>query len=66
MHTSLLYVSKSQYFDPEDLSTFQARYNIPNNPIAVVQGVNIPTNPGVEATLDVEYITAVALNVSTW
>ncbi|KJE97903.1 growth-inhibiting protein 1, variant [Capsaspora owczarzaki ATCC 30864] len=56
----------SQYFTPSDLSTFQSRYSVPLNPIRQIVGGNDPSNPGMEATLDVEYITATGRNVTTW
>jgi hypothetical protein len=34
--------------------------------VTVVKGPNAPTLPGVEATLDIQVIMAVATNVSTW
>ena len=55
-----------QYFKPEDLSKFQKRYELPNNPIAKTEGENDPSNPGIEAELDVEYITSTGRNVTTW
>lgn len=55
-----------QYFDPSDLADFQKMYDIPSNPIAKVVGENKPDDPGVEASLDVQYITATGRNVDTW
>ena len=55
-----------QYFNPDDLSQFQERYNVPKNPIAKIEGENDPDNPGIEAELDVEYVTATGRNVTTW
>ena len=55
-----------QYFSPSDLGQFQDQYNIPPNPIAKTEGENDPSNPGIEADLDVEYITATGRNVRTW
>jgi tripeptidyl-peptidase-1 len=55
-----------QYYDPSDLEIFQKRYNIPNKPIAKVVGKNEPDDPGVEANLDVQYISATGRGVSTW
>jgi len=34
--------------------------------VAKVVGPNKPSNPGVEASLDIEYIMGVATNVPTW
>ena len=46
-----------QYFNPSDLTDFQDKFGIPSNPIAKVIGTNKPNSPGIEASLDVEYIT---------
>lgn len=55
-----------QYFNPDDLLKFQQKYNVTKNPIAKTEGENDPQNPGIEAELDVEYITATGRNVTTW
>jgi len=39
---------------------------LPSQKVAQVVGPNHATNPGIEATLDIEYITATALQVPTW
>lgn len=55
-----------QYFDPSDLEQFQNQYSLPVRPITKVVGENDPSNPGIEAELDVQYISATGRNVSTW
>ena len=55
-----------QYFDPNDLEMFQKQYNLTLKPVAKVIGSNKPSNPGMEASLDVQYITSVGRNVETW
>lgn len=55
-----------QYFNPDDLYLFQQRYSLPPIPISRVEGHNDPKDPGLEAELDVEYITATGRNVTTW
>lgn len=55
-----------QYFNPKDLERFQKKYNLPEKPVAKIVGENIVEKPGIEATLDVEYISAVGRNVPTW
>ena len=55
-----------QYYDPTDLKKFQERFGIPVKPIAKVVGENVPDDPGAEANLDVQYISATGRNVSTW
>ena len=55
-----------QYFDPTDLAKFQERYDIPKKPISKVVGKNLPDDPGAEANLDVQYISATGRGVDTW
>lgn len=55
-----------QFFDPTDLEIFQKKYHISNKPIAKVVGRNEPDDPGVEANLDVQYISATGRGVDTW
>ena len=55
-----------QYFSPDDLKSFQTQYNIPLKPIVKVIGKNEPGDPGMEASLDVQYISSTGRNVDTW
>ena len=55
-----------QYFAPSDLKTFQKDFNIPDHPVTKVIGTNNQDNPGAEASLDVQYISATGRNVDTW
>ena len=55
-----------QYFDPKDLAAFQKQFGLPDHPISRVVGTNKPTNEGIEAALDVQYIGAAGRGVSTW
>ena len=55
-----------QFFNPRDLSEFQANFSLPAKPIAKVLGYNNGSDPGLEAELDVEYISAAGRNVDTW
>ena len=55
-----------QYFDPKDLADFQKKFDLPAKPIVEVIGVNDPNNAGIEAELDVQYISALGKNVPTW
>ena len=55
-----------QYFSPSDLADFQKEYNIPQNPIKKIVGENDGGDPGIEANLDVQYITGIGRNVDTW
>ncbi len=55
-----------QYFDPSDLQMFQKKFNLPSKPITKIVGRNTPSQPGSEATSDIEYISATGRNVDTW
>jgi len=55
-----------QYYDPKDLTTFQTRFNLPKQAVTLVFGPNQPNNPGIEASLDIEYILALAPGAPTW
>ena len=55
-----------QYYDPNDLTEFQKRYKLPVKQITKVVGKNVPDDPGAEANLDVQYISATGRGVSTW
>ena len=55
-----------QYFNPKDLADFQKKFDLPANPIVEVIGVNNPNDAGIEAELDVQYISALGKNVPTW
>lgn len=48
-----------QYYSPADLLLFQKSYNTPAIPIATTLGPNDASKPGVEASLDVQYLTGV-------
>jgi len=55
-----------QYFSPSDLTYFQEKMNLTSQSVAQIIGPNNPNNPGLEASLDIEYIMGVAPNVPTW
>ena len=55
-----------EYFSPDDLSSFQKKYNLPVKAIVKVVGTNDPSDAGIEAELDVQYISATGRNVDTW
>ena len=55
-----------QYFSPDDLEAFQKKYNLTVKPIVKVVGKNDANDGGIEAELDVEYISATGRNVDTW
>eukprot|EP01028_Stygiella_incarcerata_P000370 TRINITY_DN1040_c0_g2_i1.p1 TRINITY_DN1040_c0_g2~~TRINITY_DN1040_c0_g2_i1.p1 ORF type:complete len:598 (+),score=145.93 TRINITY_DN1040_c0_g2_i1:96-1796(+) len=55
-----------QYFSPKDLSQFYETYGAKGEGIEKIIGPNDATVPGMEASLDVQYLTGVANNVRTW
>ena len=55
-----------EYYNPKDLERFQTKYELPVRPITKTVGENKPDEPGAEAELDVQYISATGRNVSTW
>lgn len=61
-----------QNYNPTDLAAFQKQFNLHTTPISKVVGPNTPficvlqPNSCVEATLDVEYMLAIAQGVPTW
>jgi len=59
---------QGQSYSPTDLSDFFAKYvtNSKADTVAQVIGQNNPDRPGIEASLDIEYIMGVAPNVTTW
>ena len=69
--TQSLFESLGQSFAPSDLAMFQTTYGLPNTPIAKVIGTNTPSqcatniNSCFEASLDVEFILAIAQNATT-
>lgn len=56
----------SEYFDPSDLAQFQEKYQLPKKPITKVVGKNVADDPGSEANLDVQYISATGRGLDTW
>jgi tripeptidyl-peptidase-1 len=59
---------QSQFYSPTDLQDFFKTYvpYAPYEAVAKVVGTNIPTDPTLEASLDIQYITGVAPNATTW
>ena len=51
-----------QYFSPSDLEDFQKAYGVPVKAITKVVGENIAERQGVEADLDVQYISGIGKN----
>lgn len=42
-----------QYYNPKDLAAFQTYFKLPSQTVAREQGPNDPSNPGLEAELDI-------------
>eukprot|EP01103_Thecamoeba_quadrilineata_P007454 TRINITY_DN17330_c0_g1_i1.p1 TRINITY_DN17330_c0_g1~~TRINITY_DN17330_c0_g1_i1.p1 ORF type:complete len:564 (-),score=96.23 TRINITY_DN17330_c0_g1_i1:40-1731(-) len=59
---------QGEYYSPSDLATFFADYVpfAPAQTVAKVIGTNVEKDPGLEASLDVQYIMGVAPNATTW
>ncbi len=55
-----------QYYSSKDLAQFQQRYHLPNLKVEKVIGPNKEDKPGLEASLDIQYIMAVGSNIRTW
>eukprot|EP01094_Clydonella_sp_ATCC50884_P021856 TRINITY_DN48_c0_g1_i1.p2 TRINITY_DN48_c0_g1~~TRINITY_DN48_c0_g1_i1.p2 ORF type:complete len:573 (+),score=234.19 TRINITY_DN48_c0_g1_i1:107-1720(+) len=61
---------QAQYYSPTDLTSFFNTY-VPNAPAGADQvykvvGTNKPESPGIEASLDIEYIMGVAPGIQAW
>lgn len=59
---------QQQYYSPSDLTKFWSLWGPNNNDdkVARVIGNNVPSEPGIEADLDIQYIMAVAPAVPAW
>ena len=56
-----------QYYSPSDLTDFENLFGLPSVPIAQTFGPNDETDPGVEASLDVQYLLGVSnCTTETW
>lgn len=55
---------EQQYYTPDDLSMFLKVNGIESAPVTLI-GPNNPTNPGGEASLDIQYIMAMGRGVAT-
>lgn len=65
--TAAVFESLGQSFSPKDLLSFQQKYNLKINPVRTVIGQNNPSNPGGEASLDVQFFNiAQGLNLTYW
>jgi len=59
---------EQQYFAPSDLSAFATSFNVNCPPVTAAHtiGSNDPTNPQLEATLDIQYVLGVAQGAIGW
>jgi len=59
---------EQQYFAPSDLAAFASDFNVQITPVAPsrIIGFNDPTNPQLEATLDIQYVLGVAIGAQGW
>lgn len=55
-----------QWYTPADLAEFQTMNKIAPNPIERDIGENNASDEGVEAALDVQYLTGISENIRTW
>lgn len=55
-----------QYYSPKDLTTFFSLNGMKDYPVDQVIGPNDPTQPGAEASLDIQVIMGMSNNVTTW
>eukprot|EP01091_Cochliopodium_minus_P016838 TRINITY_DN642_c0_g1_i1.p1 TRINITY_DN642_c0_g1~~TRINITY_DN642_c0_g1_i1.p1 ORF type:complete len:566 (+),score=193.89 TRINITY_DN642_c0_g1_i1:23-1699(+) len=59
---------QDQYYSPSDLTTFFNKFvsNSNQSTVSRVVGTNVPSSPGVEASLDIQYIMGVNPNTKTY
>jgi len=59
---------EQQYFAPSDLSAFASEFSVQITPVSSsrIIGFNDPTNPQLEATLDIQYVLGVAIGAQGW
>jgi tripeptidyl-peptidase-1 len=57
-----------QYFSPDDLKTFATQFNVPIPAITPdhIVGSNDPSNPQVEADLDIQWVLGIGLKATGW
>ena len=58
-------VAVNEYYSPSDLASFQKMYKLPAQTLTDI-GVDLPTQPGIEGSTDVEYITTTGNMVPTY
>mmetsp|Transcript_135285 Transcript_135285/g.201196 ORF Transcript_135285/g.201196 Transcript_135285/m.201196 type:complete len:558 (+) Transcript_135285:16-1689(+) len=56
-----------QYYSPSDLTDFEKEFSLPLVPIAETYGPNDSSDPGIEASLDVQYLLGISnCSIPTW
>ena len=55
-----------QYWSPHDLALFQRANGLPDHPVDRLIGPNDASMPGVEASLDVQFLNGMAFDVDNW
>ena len=56
-----------QYYDPHDYAQMRSMFHLPPQPVNRTVGVNpYKGNIGVEASLDIQYLSGVASGIETW
>lgn len=56
-----------QFYSPDDLSQFESTFSLPDTPIAATYGPNDANIPGIEASLDVQYLLGTTnCSVTSW
>jgi tripeptidyl-peptidase-1 len=55
-----------QYYAPADLTKFMSLMGLKDYKVDKVIGPNQPNNPGLEASLDIQYLLGMSHNVTTW
>lgn len=57
---------EQQYYSPQELSSFGTNMGVSKITTPIVVGQNFPSSPGVESTLDIQYIAATGLGAQNW
>eukprot|EP01119_Soliformovum_irregulare_P004530 TRINITY_DN15565_c0_g1_i1.p1 TRINITY_DN15565_c0_g1~~TRINITY_DN15565_c0_g1_i1.p1 ORF type:complete len:568 (-),score=185.62 TRINITY_DN15565_c0_g1_i1:11-1585(-) len=55
-----------QYIKESDLTTFQQTFGLQTQAVSKIVGPNNSSQPGVEASLDIQYLMGIAAGIPTW
>jgi tripeptidyl-peptidase-1 len=55
-----------QYYAKKDLQIFMEHMGLPNYEVTKLLGPNVESQPGLEASLDIQYMLGISNNISTW